>query len=677
MNTMAKPFIPPCQAACPIHTDVRGYVLAIARGDIDTAIRINRQVNPFPSVCGRICTHPCETACRRAQVDEAISIASLKRFAFDHAKELNLFKQPENKYNEKIAVIGGGPAGLTGSYYLALLGYKVTIFEAQAVLGGMLVEGIPEYRLPKHIVKKEIEYILSLGIEAKTGLSLGKDFTIEELLRDYNAIFLAIGSQKSLIPKCDGVEIPGVITAVEFLKQISRGLKPAIGKRVVVVGGGHTAVDAARTCLRLGASDVTIIYRRTLEEMPAGRSEIEDAEKEGIKLRYLTSPVKFLCNKAGNLEKICCIEMEVGNLDESGRRRPIPIENSEFNIEADTVILAVGYIPDADVFKNTGILLNKNNTILVSDNSGMTNLKGVFAGGDVVSGPSSVIEAIASGKRTADAIHFYLRGLPKKEAEKMYVIGPLNKKVVGLINKTNRQKMPVLPVDERIKNFEEVELGFTFEQALMESQRCLNCGAGAFVLEDCASCLNCVRICPYGIPSPGEDKVEIDINQCQACGICASECPASAITLNLEKRKDDIDVLQNIMEKVKQENPEFFVIAYYCRYKIPAGLESGKGLYWIGKLCTGRLDISQLLYPFELGADAVAVHTCSNGECRFRDGNKWLLKHVERARNILAETGMGSNRLDLISDDDLHDIRKRFEEIFKNPLKERKKNDRC
>ncbi|MGB9715165.1 MAG: NAD(P)-binding protein [Thermodesulfovibrionales bacterium] len=666
---MATRFVPPCQAACPIHTDVREYVLSIAKGDIETAVRINRQVNPFPSVCGRICTHPCETACRRAQVDEAISIASLKRFAFDNAEELNLPVSPEVKYDEKIAVIGGGPAGLTASYDLALLGYRVTIFEAQAELGGMLIEGIPEYRLPKNVVRKEIEQILSLGIEVRTGLFLGRDFMLEELLKEYQAVFVSIGSQKSIIPRCEGVELQGVMTAVEFLKQVSKGLRPPIGECVVVVGGGHTAVDAARTSLRLGAKDVTIVYRRTIDEMPAGRTEIEEAEKEGIKIKYLTSPVKFICNNAGSLEKICCIKMKLGDLDESGRRRPAPVENSEFDIRADTVILAIGYVPDGDVLKNTGISLNKNNTIVVLDDSGMTNIKGVFAGGDVVSGPSSVVKAIASGRRVAYAIHCYLRKFQTKEVEGLPVLGPLNEGVISLINKSRRQVMPTVPVSERIHNFNEVELGFTKEQAIAEAQRCLNCGAGAFVSEECASCLNCVRICPYGIPAPRGDKVEIDISQCQACGICASECPASAITLNFENRKDDIDVIQSIMERAKQGKNEFSIIAFYCRYKIPSGLESSNGIYWIGKFCTGRLDVFHLIYPFELGADGVAVHMCKDGECHFREGNKWILKHIEKAQKVLEVTGIGSNRLKLVFEEDISEIKKRFEDVYKNPIK--------
>jgi len=665
---MTTPVIPPCQAACPISTDVRGYVLAIARGDLDEAIRINRKVNPFPSVCGRICIRPCEAVCRRAQVDESIAIVALKRFAVDQTKIKKPIKRPETIYDEKVAIIGGGPAGLTAAHDLTLLGYKVTVLEEQSVLGGMLSEGIPEYRLPKNSVKEEIDFILSLGVDARTGLSLGKDFAIEDLLKNYQAIFLAIGSQKSLSHRCRGAELPGSITALEFLKQVSRGQRPHVGECVVVVGGGHTAIDAARTCLRLGARDVTIIYRRSLEEMPA-KAEVEEAEREGVKIRYLISPIEFLGN--GNVEKVRCIEMRLGEPDESGRRRPLPVENSEFEIGADTVVLAIGYIPEAEILNNNKLTLAKNSTVIVEDETGATNIKGIFAGGDVVSGPSSVIEAIASGKRAAKAIHRYLRNLHAEEVERHSALGLLDDHVVKLINKSNRQKMPTLPIEERIKNFAEVELGFNLEQAIKEAQRCLNCGAGAVVGDNCASCLNCVRICPYGVPVPGEEIAKIDINQCQACGICASECPASAIDLRLETKEEDHAALKYILDKALREAPEILIIGYFCRYKLPTGFPGGEGIYWIGKLCTGRLDVFQLIYPFELGVDGVAVHMCKNDECHFRDGSRWLLAHIEKAKKILDEIGIGSNRLNIISEGDLSDLRNKFEDLGKNPIGKR------
>jgi NADPH-dependent glutamate synthase beta subunit-like oxidoreductase len=668
MTTIA---IPPCQAACPIYTDVRGYVSAIARSDVEMAIRIIRQANPFPSVCGRICTRPCENVCRRAQIDEPISIAALKRFAAEQTKDLKLIQRPEYYYNERIAVIGGGPAGLTAAHDLASLGYSVTVFEAQNVLGGMLSEGIPEYRLPKDVVKEEIDFILSLGVEVKTGLSLGRDFTIEGLLKDYKAVFLAVGSQKSLFPRCNGVELSGIITAVEFLKQVSRGHRPFLGKRVVVVGGGHTAVDAARTCLRLGSSDVTIIYRRTLDEMPAGREEVEDAEKEGVKIGYLTAPVEFLGN--GNVQKVRCIEMQLGELDESGRRRPVPVKNSEFEIKADTVILAIGYVPEAETLRDNGLVLSKNSTVIVKDETGATNLASVFAGGDVVSGPLSVIEAIAAGKRAADAIHRYLRNLPAKEVEKPLPFRSLDDSVARLINKSMRQKIPTIPIEKCLNNFNEVDLGYNWAEAVREAQRCLLCGSGALVAENCSACLNCVRICPYGVPVPSKEIAEIDISQCQACGICASECPASAINLKLETREESRAALQKIVDKARQEAPEVLIIGYYCRYKLPTGIPDDSGVYWLGKLCTGRLDVFQLIYPFELGVDGVAVHMCKNEECHFRDGSRWLLTHIERAKKILDEIGMGANRMNIISEEDVSDLRKRFEASGINPIRKREK----
>jgi len=470
---MTTKTVPPCQAACPVHTDVRGYVTAISSGDLETAIRINRRVNPFPFTCGRICVRPCESVCRRAQVDEPIAIAALKRFAADNTRGINLFQKPESLYSEKVAVIGSGPAGLAAAHDLALLGYSVTVFEAQNIVGGMLREGIPEFRLPGDIVKDEIDLILSLGIESKTGLSLGRDFSIEELLRDFQAVLLAIGSQRSLLPKCKGIELSGIIKGVEFLKQVSRGERPHLGKSIVVIGGGHTAIDAARTCFRLGFPEITIVYRRSLEEMPANREEIEEVEKEGIKIMYLTNPVEFLGD--GKVEKVLCIKMKLCEPDESGRPCPKPIENSEFEISADSVIFAIGYIPETDILESNRLTVSKDNRLIV-DGTGYANIKGVFACGDVVSGPSSIVKAIASGKKTAKTTHCYLRNLPVEEEEKYLPFGMINDRIVKLISKSSRQKMPTIPIEKRINSFAEVELGYNWEQALMESQRCLKCG---------------------------------------------------------------------------------------------------------------------------------------------------------------------------------------------------------
>ncbi len=644
---MSISIMPPCQAACPIHTDVRGYVSAIARGDVETAIKIIRQVNPFPAVCGRICTRVCETACRRGQVDEPIAIGALKRFASDQTKGLKFSKPPGPYYNERIAIIGSGPAGLTAAHDLALLGYKVTVFEAQKELGGMLISGIPEYRLPKSIVKDDIDFILSMGVDAKTGMALGKDFSIDDLLKEYQAVFLALGSERSLYPKCKGIELPGIITAVEFLKNVSRGERPYLGENIVIIGGGHTAIDAARTCIRLGAKNVSIVYRRTLKEMPAGREEVEEAEAEGVKFYFLAAPIEFL--GTGKVEAVRCVKMQLDKKSGSKRGALIRVEDSEFDIKADAVILAIGYEPKVDTLKDIELILGKGGTIVVKDESGTTNIKGVFAGGDVVSGPMTVVQAIASGKRGADAIHRYLRKLPPKEIEEPTIIRPLDEKIVDLIVKTLRQKMPSLPVQERIKTFDEVNIGFTWEQALTEAQRCLNCGAGAVISDECVACFNCVLVCPYGVPVAGEEKAKIDISQCQACGICASECPASAIDVKIETKAKSREKLEEALKIAKKESPENFVIEFHCEFQeSKAASDEKAGIYKIGKPCMAWVDVAQLLRPFESGANAVHINKCEYHECRFKGCEEWILKHVEGAKRILEEIGLDSEKLKVV-----------------------------
>jgi NADPH-dependent glutamate synthase beta subunit-like oxidoreductase/coenzyme F420-reducing hydrogenase delta subunit/ferredoxin len=606
-------------------------------------------------------------------VDAPVAIRALKRYASDKTKHLTFARKPLNSYSERIAVIGSGPTGLTAAHDLALLGYKVTIFEAQHVLGGMLSEGIPKYRLPREVVQREIEGILSLGIDVRTDVSLGKDFTIEGLLKDYQAVFLAVGSQKSLHPKCKGDDLPGILSGVEFLKQTDRGETLSLGRKVLIIGGGHTAVDAARTCIRLGCPDVTVVYRRTLDEMPAGHEEVEQAEMEGVTFIYLASPVEF--SGEGKVQRARFVRMELGEPDLSGRRRPVPVKDSEFELEADAVILAIGYIPDVEALKRDGLKVDRKGTIIVKDDSGITNIQGVFAAGDVVTGPMSVIEAMASGRRAAGALHQYFRGIQEKDVDNRISLRSLDDPLVKLLHKSEQQQMPVLPVSERKHTFDEVDLGYDREQACREALRCLNCGTGASVAANCAACLNCLRICPFGIPALGKETAEIDISQCQACGICATECPASAIHLTKEGKAGLRQEVEQVMDRALQENPEMVVLAYYCRYNDPLGppLNSDE-VYWIARCCTGRLMESQIIYPFEIGADGVIVSICPGEECRFGKGRYWVTEHVKRAGKVLKETGIGEERLSVITnEEDFTGFMQKLETLGINPLRQGRK----
>lgn len=646
--------VPPCQAACPINTDVRGYVSALARDDVDEAIRIIRRVNPLPSVCGRICTRLCETACRRARVDAPVAIRTLKRYAADQAIYRTVVKPVPRSYNEKIAIIGSGPAGLTAAHDLALLGYFITIFEARAVLGGLLSEGIPKYRLPKEVVQREIDNIVSLGIHVKTGVFLGKDFKIEQLLKEYNAVFIAVGSQKGLRPQCKGDDLPGVWSGIEFLKSVDRSNAKYPGEKVLVIGGGHTALDAARTCVRLGIPDVTVVYRRSRAEIPAGQDEVEQAEMEGVKFVCCAAPVEFAGE--GRVQRVRFVRMDLGEPDESGRRRPIPILNSEFDIAADAVILAIGYMPDVEELKQDGLKVDSKGTIIVRDATGITDVERVFAAGDVVTGPMSVVEAMASGRRAASAIHRYFRNMPGDLVDNRVSLRSLDESVAKQIQTIERQPMPRLPVSERKSNFAEVDRGYSREHAGREALRCLNCGAGASVGPSCAACLNCIRVCPFGIPVFGAQTAEIDISQCQACGICASECPASAIHIAVEDGEELRRETETVTQRAREEHPELAVIGYYCRYRDPIGPPfEYDGLYWLGRCCTGRLSESQILHPFEVGADGVAIGTCKGDGCRFKHGEYWITEHVRAVKKILSEIGVGAERLAVITTEEQMD----------------------
>ncbi|MBI2860782.1 MAG: FAD-dependent oxidoreductase [Chloroflexi bacterium] len=465
--------LPPCNATCPLRQSTQGWVDLASQGRFEDAARLIREINPLPSVLGRVCPHPCETQCNRGEIEEPISIAAIERAVGDHGLAAPA-SAPKARREERVAVIGSGPAGLTAAYHLAGSGYPVTIFEALPVAGGMMAVGIPEYRLPRQVLQDEIDRVKQRGVEIKLESPLGPDLTVEDLKEQgYRAVFLAVGAHSGMKLNIPGEELDGVYHGAAFLKDVNLGKQVKVGSRVAVIGGGNVAVDAARTALRLGAGDVTIIYRRSAEEMPASADEVEEAHQEGVRISYLAAPARIL-GKNGKAAGLECMRMKLGEPDASGRRRPLPVAGSEFTVDADMVIAAIGETADLSFLPAGSALKADDGRIEVNPARMSTALPGVFAGGDAVRGPSWVVQAMADGRRAALAIDAYIRGesLPTEEKPLVNTIEVIG---VGRPEHKARVKMAAAPVEERITSLKEVNLGLDDGETEEEAKRCLNC----------------------------------------------------------------------------------------------------------------------------------------------------------------------------------------------------------
>ncbi len=508
---------PACQATCPLHIDIRGYIALIKEGKFDEALALIKKTLPFPGIIGRICTRPCEGKCVRREVEEAIAINALKRAATEYGKYTEDYTIAAEK-KERVAIIGGGPAGMIAAYDLRKAGYKVTIFEALDRLGGMMAVGIPEFRLPRNILQEETDIITRLGVEIKLNTRVGKDVRLSDLRQNYDAVFIAVGAHKGRTLGIENERANGVIDGTEFLHKVNAGEKLKTEDRVVVVGGGNVAVDCARTCIRLGFIDVNIAYRRSGAEMPAIAEEVTEAEHEGVKLTLLSGPSKVVL-KGGKVSGLECIKMKLGEPDTSGRRRPEPVKGSEFVIETGLIISAVGEEPDLAFMGGDMAGAVADGHIKADPVTLATGIKGVFAGGDAVTGAATVIQAMAAGRKAARSIDKYFKGEPLdkgREGEEVFE----SKLIVDTwsIYQEPRAAMPALPVTRRKGNFKEVDLGLTREAAVKEARRCLSC--------DCRICINLLG-CPALITEKG--KVTIDSSGCPGCGVCALVCPHDAI----------------------------------------------------------------------------------------------------------------------------------------------------
>ena len=570
----------PCSLACPANTDCQGYIGLIANGEYKEAVKVIKDKIAFPSSIGRICPHPCEKKCRRQYVDEAVSIAYLKSFAgdIDMANEDSYVPPVEPDSGKKVAVIGGGPGGLTAAFFLKRMGHSVTVFDMMDKMGGMLRYGIPEYRLPKAILDKEIKQIENLGVELKNNVKLGRDITVESLKNEYDAVVIAVGAWNSSKMRIEGEDAQGIIGGIDFLREVALGNKPEIGDKVAICGGGNTAMDACRTAVRLGAKDVRVLYRRTRDEMPAEDIEIKEAQEEGVEFCYLSSPSEFI-NENGRLKAVKIQKYELGEPDASGRRSPKAIEGAVEEVQFDTVIMAIGQYPNLDGFE--AFDSSKKNTILADEETFRTSVDGVFAVGDVSNkGASIAIAAIGEAQKAAVVIDRYLNGEEVRYKKPYRVERNIEKSFFERLPKEPRAKMPNLSAKERKSNFKEVTLGFDEETAKKEAMRCLECGCHDFYecklieyaneydvkpakfdgekhfrnnedktsfisrnADKCILCGLCVRVCEerIGVTTLGlvgrgfntivnpEFSLPLESSSCTFCGACVDVCPTGAL----------------------------------------------------------------------------------------------------------------------------------------------------
>ena len=497
LNTAAqeKGEQPDCQMSCPAGVDMRRYLYLLREGLVEEAMAVLRDSLPIPAVTGRVCSHPCETQCFRKEVDEAVNINGLERFVADYC--LNEKAQPARKiYAAKVAVIGSGPAGLSCAYFLARVGYPVTVFEAMSVRGGMLKVGIPEHRLPKEILEAQIDYIQDLGVQFKTGVTVGKDITLEALQKDYQAIFYAIGNQLSRRLPIPGNGLNGVISGLDFLRDVKLERGATVKNRVVVIGGGNVAVDVALTTLRSGAKEVCLCCVEPKAQMPGHPEEVDQAVEEGVVLFDSWGPRAILGDDEGKVtgaKLVRCISV----LDESGKFNPCYNEGETKTIAADMIVLAVGQEADLSILPQ-GMMLTPGGTIQTDPITLETTVTGVFAGGDVVSRQASVVEAIAAGKRASISIDRYLKGEALKTGRYLRRAARVKNPPKEGVDKIARKTTPTLPVLERRENFKEVKGRFNEDVANLEAQRCMTCGSLATIkyVDDCQLCLYCERDCP-------------------------------------------------------------------------------------------------------------------------------------------------------------------------------------
>ena len=701
----------PCTLACPAGINVKAYVSLIAEGRFAEALETIRKRCPLPGICGRICHHPCEKACKRDRYDDPVAIRALKRFVADHERDYPEPVVPRITHSERIAIIGSGPAGLTAAYDLRLAGYMATIFEGESEAGGMLRYGIADYRLPPEVLDTEIDVIRRAGVRIVCGTAIGRDLTFNELRNDgYAATLIAVGAQRGRrLGLKDEEKTPEVEDALSFLRRVKSGDRSPLAGRVVVIGGGSTAVEAARTALRLGAKSVEVLYRRYREELLADDEEVHAAEQEGVHFRFLIAPHR-LVKKRGRLIALECVKIGLGEPDASGRRRPIEIPGSEFPIDVDHVLAAIGQFADFEFLPRS--LAPKDGRMGIDDATSMTSMPGVFAAGDVVTGPATVIDAIAAGHRAAGSIRMFLEtgtaSVPEQQPERRAAVEyefpdpePLHMDRIHLD----------LIAPEGIDLFTEVERAFTADEAIAEARRCLRCGPcgecrvcattcsrrhimirsdegesflirtpGAVALnlasdhaapallhprgaesqsvevlpvrsrieaDRCRTCGRCVDVCPFhALSMNDESSVKLNAALCRGCGLCSAVCPTSAAMQSALSPEWWSDRLDSALA-TRTGGQSLIVLA--CQRRAgsleKAFDEHGVRVEVIRFRCVGQMEAGMILELSRQPFTRVLVAGCVTDRCRFTNGAKRAAEQLERAQRMLRSAGADASRI--------------------------------
>jgi NADPH-dependent glutamate synthase beta subunit-like oxidoreductase/coenzyme F420-reducing hydrogenase delta subunit len=653
----------PCIAACPVHTDTRKLSELVTQGEYEQALELLLEANPFSSVCGRICHHPCEQNCRRTKVDAPVGLMKLKRFVIEATRDYRLSRgekfrtvHRKKKKDKKIAVIGSGPSGLTAACDLVKMGYPVTVFERSHTSGGLLGNAIPRYRLPYSVVKEDIEDILSIGVELKTGLEIGNDYKLDELLsQGFQAVLLATGLSESRTLNIPGIDSEGILLALPFLRTVLAPKPPTLGKRVVVIGGGNVAIDVARSARRLGAEKVTIFCLESREQMPAWKWEIEETVEEGISIMDSWGPKSVFSEDGAvkGLELKRCVRV----FDENGRFDPRFDDSDTATLMADNAIIAIGQRGDLTCIQGSDLQVNPGERLVCDPQTLATSRQNVFACGELLIGPSSSVESVYDGHRAAKAIAHYLEKgeLLRQPPMELTTLESLPDETADKIRKLSPVSIELVPPETRLKDFTEIERGFTEGEALAEAKRCLACTTGALADEEkCAACLNCVRICPFDVATVEKTAVMPE-EKCQACGLCAAECPAAAIALKrfgTNKMKEQLQDVFSGLAGDRSTRP--LIISYCCLFEVTSRnfiTEKSEnyrkyGVHRILIPCIARLSVVDILSPFELGADGLTVIGCSEDSCLYPTAEEKLLGRIRHAKKVLEEVGVEGERID-------------------------------